>query len=81
LFLPPERQVAERHTKVLFLPLAADGETVNMLLVVQVFFYLDWNARDRHFIESRQYKEIAHALLSRVPYGDATFDRATEMPA
>jgi hypothetical protein len=63
LFMSPQRQAPERHTKVLFMPLAEDGETVNMVFVVQVFFYIDRATRDRHFIEARPYEEIAHALL------------------
>lgn len=63
LFLSPQRRATERHTKVLFLPLAEDGETVNMVMVVQVFIYLDHNTRRRHFIDKRPYKEIVHTLL------------------
>ena len=63
LFMSLRRQTPERHTKVLFLPLADDGETVNMVLVVQVFLYIDQATRERHFIEARPYKEIAHVLL------------------
>ena len=63
LFMAPGRRAPERHTKVLFMPLAEDGETVNMVFVIQVFFYLDQMTRERHFIDSRPYKEIAHILL------------------
>jgi hypothetical protein len=63
LFMSPGRRAPERHTKVLFLPLAEDGETVNMVFVVQVFFYIDQATRERHFIDARPYKEIAHVLL------------------
>lgn len=63
LFFPPGREEPERHTKVLFLPLSPDGERVNMLLVVQVFFYIDRATRERHFVDARPYKEIAHVLL------------------
>jgi hypothetical protein len=63
LFFPPARQEPERHTKVLFMPLSADGETVNMIFVIQVFFYIDPGTRARHFVESRPYKEITHILL------------------
>lgn len=52
LFMSPGRQALERHTKVLFMPLAEDGETVNMVFVVQVFFYIDQMTRERHFIDS-----------------------------
>jgi hypothetical protein len=63
LFFPPGRNEPERHTKVLFMPLSADGETVNMIFVVQVFVYIDRATRERHFVESRPYKEITHSLL------------------
>lgn len=63
LFMSPQRRAPERHTKVLFMPLAEDGDTVNLVFVMQVFFYIDQATRNRHFIEARPYKEIAHALL------------------
>jgi hypothetical protein len=63
LFLSLEQQGPERHTKVLFLPLSDDGANVNIVLVGQVFFYIDATVRDRHFIDARPYKEIAHVLL------------------
>jgi PAS domain-containing protein len=63
LFMAPDRRAPERHTKVLFMPLASDGETVDMVFVVQVFFYIDQATRERHFIDARPYKEIAHVLL------------------
>jgi len=63
VFMAPGRQAPERHTKVLFMPLAEDGETVNMVFVMQVFFYIDQATRERHFIDARPYKEIAHVLL------------------
>jgi hypothetical protein len=63
LFFPPGRNEPERHTKVLFMPLSADGATVNMIFVMQVFVYIDRATRERHFVESRPYKEITHVLL------------------
>jgi hypothetical protein len=63
LFFSPARHEPERHTKVLFMPLSADGETVNMIFVVQVFFYIDRATRERHFVEARPYKEITHILI------------------
>ena len=63
LFMAPDRRAPERHTKVLFMPLAGDGETVDMVFVMQVFFYIDQATRERHFIDARPYKEIAHILL------------------
>lgn len=63
LFFPPARREPERHTKVLFMPLSPDDETVNMIFVVQVFLYIDRAMRERHFVEERPYKEITHVLL------------------
>lgn len=63
LFLSARRREAERHTKVLFMPLAEDGERVNMVMVMQVFLYLDERRRNRHFLEAQPYKEVVHALL------------------
>jgi hypothetical protein len=63
LFFPPGRQEPERHTKVLFMPLSPDGEVVNMVFVIQVFLYIDRATRERHFVDTRPYKEIAHTLL------------------
>jgi len=67
LFISLE-QAPERHTKVLFLQLSNDGERVNQVLVVQVFFYIDPATRQRRFIEPRPFKEIAHVLFE-VPSG------------
>jgi len=63
LFVSPQQRAPERHRKVLFLPLSDDGETVNQVLVVQVFLYIDDATRQRHFIDARPYEEIAHVLF------------------
>jgi hypothetical protein len=63
LFMSAGQRAPERHTKVLFMPLAEDGENVNIVFVVQVFFYLDQMTRERHFIDAPPYREIAHILL------------------
>jgi hypothetical protein len=63
LFMAPQQRAPERHTKVLFMPLAEDSDNVNMVFVMQVFFYIDEATRERHFIDARPYKEIAHVLL------------------
>ena len=63
LFLSPERAAAERHTKVLFLPLSQDGDCVNIVFVVQVFVYIAQTTRDRHFLDAPPYREITHILL------------------
>jgi hypothetical protein len=52
-----------RHTKVLFMPLSDDGEQVNMVFLLQIFFYIDETTRQRHFIDAPPYREIAHVLL------------------
>jgi len=63
LFLSDAGGAIERHTKVIFLPLSADGQAVNQVLVAQVFLYIDQNTREQHFVIARPFKEIAHALL------------------
>lgn len=63
LFLSAQRQAPERHTKVLFMPLSDDGERVNIVFVVQVFFYIAAATRERHFIDAPPYREITHVLL------------------
>lgn len=62
LFLSPDGAPA-RHTKVLFMPLSEDGGSVNMVFVVQVFLYIDPATRERHFLDTPPYREIAHSLL------------------
>lgn len=62
LFLSAKRDPA-RHTRVLFMPLSENGESVNMVFVVQVFFYLDEMTRERHFLDAPPYREIVHILL------------------
>jgi hypothetical protein len=63
LFMSPEIGAIERHTKVIFMPLSNDGAAVDLIFVMQVFFYIDQATRERHFIDARPYKEIAHAVL------------------
>ncbi|HEX3881929.1 MAG TPA: PAS domain-containing protein [Stellaceae bacterium] len=63
LFLSPERLAPERHTKVLFMPLSEDGDTVNMVFVLQIFLYIEHGTRERHFLDSPPYREIVHVLL------------------
>jgi hypothetical protein len=63
LFFSPVRHQPERHTKVLFMPLSNDGAIVNMVFVMQIFHYLDRATRERHFVDTRPYKEITHILL------------------
>jgi hypothetical protein len=63
LFLSPIGLQTERHLKVLFLPLSADGNAVNMVLVVQLFFYVADTVRRRHFLDAPPHREIVHATL------------------
>jgi hypothetical protein len=63
LFLSPERLAPERHTKVLFMPLSENGDTVNMVFVLQIFLYIEQGTRERHFLDSPPYREIVHILL------------------
>jgi hypothetical protein len=63
LFLSTAGGTIERHTKVLFMPLSDDGVSVNQVFVAQVFLYVDQDTRNHHFLVTRPYKEITHALL------------------
>ena len=61
-FLSPVGFKAQRHLKVLFLPLSEDGATVNMVLVIQIFAFsvADLAVRARHFLEAPPHREIVH---------------------
>jgi hypothetical protein len=63
LFFSPGLATPERHTKVLFMPLGDDGQTPSRVFVLQVFLYIKWSTRNRHFVDARPYKEIVHQLL------------------
>jgi len=63
VFLSMRDGATERNTKRLMLPLSSDGERVNMVFVVQVFFYNKQSARNRHFIDARPHAETARAVL------------------
>ncbi len=63
LFFSPESGLVERHTKRLLMPLSEDGETVTMIFKLQIFLHIDPMARERHLLEPRPFKEIAHHLL------------------
>ena len=63
LFISPQDRRPERQIKVIFLPLSEDGLRVHQILVIQVYFYIDPSARERHFIDVRPFNQIAHALL------------------
>src|SRR5690349_1275296 len=63
LFLSSVGLKPQRHIKVLFMPLSDDGKSVNMVFVVQLFFYVDAAVRERHFLDAPPHKEIVHAAL------------------
>lgn len=63
LFLSPVGYQAQRHLKVLFMPLSEDGKTVNMVLVMQLFAFIDHAVRERHFLDAPPHREIVHAAL------------------
>ena len=63
LFLSAVGLKPERHLKVLFMPLSNDGERVNLVFVVQRFFYVDHGVRQRHFLDAPPHREIIHAAL------------------
>jgi len=63
LFMSPHRQAPERHTKALFLPLSEDGDSVNIVFVVQLCVFIARGTRDRHFLDAPPYREITHILL------------------
>jgi len=62
-FLSLRDGAAERHTKRLMLPLSADGVRVDMVLVGQLFFFIDQATRHRHFIDARPFRETTHIIL------------------
>lgn len=63
LFFSTEDETAEHHTKVLFLPLAEDGEVVNLVMVMRIILYIDQETRSPDFSQNRPYKKVVHALL------------------
>jgi hypothetical protein len=63
VFLSPIGLHAQRHLKVLFMPLSEDGERVNLVFAVQLFFYVDDAVRRRHFLDAPPHREIVHAAL------------------
>ena len=63
LFLSLAGRRAQRHLKVLFMPLSEDGDTVNMVLVIQLFAFIDSSVRERHFLDTPPHKEIVRAAL------------------
>jgi hypothetical protein len=64
LLLSPSLDLTERHTKVIFMPLSADGEKVNMIFVVRVFLYMSsYETRHKHFPIPRPFHEIEHIFL------------------
>jgi hypothetical protein len=62
-FLSPVGFRTERLLKVLFLPLSEDGETVNMVLVIQIFAFVGYAVRARHFLDTPPHREVVHNAL------------------
>jgi len=63
LFLSSVARKPQRYLKVLFMPLSEDVSTVNLVFVVQLFFYIDESVRNRHFLDAPPHRGIAHAAL------------------
>ena len=62
-FLSPVGFKTERLLKVLLLPLSEDGETVNMVLVIQIFAFIGHAIRARHFLHAPPHREVVHNAL------------------
>jgi hypothetical protein len=54
---------AERHVKVMFMPLSADGAAVNMVFTVQVIEFMNDAVRNQHLTSVRPHAEIARVVL------------------
>jgi hypothetical protein len=62
-FLVSDTQRAARHSRVLFLPLSEDDETVSMVLVIQLIDMADSIATDVFDPWASQYTELDRRLL------------------
>jgi hypothetical protein len=62
-FLAPEGDRVARHSRVLFLPLSEDDETVSMVLVIQIFVAIQPDAQEAFDPWATQYIEIQRRLL------------------
>ena len=62
-FLAPDRERVARHSRVLFLPLSEDDETVSMVLVIQHFVTIEPGAAVAFDPWATQYTEIQRRVL------------------
>jgi len=62
-FLAPDTERVARHSRVIYLPLSEDDQTVSMVLVVQVFVAVQPGAVDTFDPWVTQYVEIARRVL------------------
>jgi hypothetical protein len=63
IFYTPDREQVARHSRVLFLPLSEDDETVSMVLVIQVFAVLEAGATDPFNPWATHYVEVQRRVL------------------
>ena len=62
-FLTPDKERVARHSRVLFLPLSEDDETVSMVLVVQHFVAIEAGTSNAFDPWATQYVEIQRRVL------------------
>jgi hypothetical protein len=62
-FLAPDKERVARHSRVLFLPLSEDDETVSMVLVIQLFVAIESGAMDAFDPWVAHYVEIQRRVL------------------
>jgi hypothetical protein len=62
-FLARDRERVARHSRVLFLPLSEDNETVSMVLVIQHFVAIEPGAPSPFDPWATQYTEIQRRVL------------------
>jgi hypothetical protein len=62
-FLAPDNERVVRHSRVLFLPLSEDDETVAMVLVIQHFLPIEREISDTFNPWATRYAEIQHRIL------------------
>ncbi len=62
-FLTPDKERVARHSRVLFLPLSEDDETVSMVLVIQLFVAIEASTSSAFDPWATQYIEIQRRVL------------------
>ncbi len=62
-FLAPDRERVARHSRVLFLPLSEDDETVTMVLVIQHFAVIEPGAMSAFDPWATEYTEVQRRVL------------------